>query len=159
MPAFFFQLPKLHPKIPYITPFYISALSDPSFFSFIKQYAGSTLVIEDAEKILMKREMDGENSAISVLLNLCDGILANVLDFRLIISFNTDEKNIDPALLRKGRLFLQYKFDNLTADKTEVLYRELYNQDPPQKEMSLAEIYNSEENGNEPPVTKPMGFL
>jgi hypothetical protein len=143
----------------YIPPFYISALTDPSFFSFIKQYAGSTLVIEDAEKILMKREMDGENSAISVLLNLCDGILANVLDFRLIISFNTEEKNIDPALLRKGRLFLKYKFDNLSEEKTEALYREVHNEYPPEQEMSLAEIYNSEENGNEPPVAKPMGFL
>lgn len=136
-----------HIKKIYIPPYFVSSIADPGFFNFIKKFKGSVLLIEDAEKILMSRESNEENSAISVLLNLTDGVLAKILRFKIICTFNSDEKDIDQALLRKGRLFLNYKFDKLSEEKTRTLYDELYDNDPPERQMTLADIYNAEDNG------------
>lgn len=136
-----------HIKKIYIPPYFVSAIADPGFFNFIKKFKGSVLLIEDAEKILMSRDSNEENSAISVLLNLTDGVLAKILRFKIICTFNSDEKDIDQALMRKGRLFLNYKFDKLSEEKTRALYEELYDNDPPERQMTLADIYNSDDNG------------
>ena len=148
-------------KVIYIPPYYIDALGDPAFFSFIQKYKGSLLLIEDAEKVLVSREGQAQNSGISILLNLTDGILASVLNFKIICTFNTDEKEIDSALKRKGRLFLRYKFDLLNEKKTKSLYQKLYQKDPPSKEMSLANIFEADDNGVDmtPVKDKVMGFI
>ncbi len=133
----------------YIPPWYVSALGDPGFFTFIKRYSNSILIVEDAEKVLLARDDFQENSAISVLLNLTDGILAEILNLKVIATFNTDEEKIDKALKRKGRLFKMYKFKTLNKEKTGKLVKELYGENarPPKEEMSLAEIYNPDDNG------------
>ncbi len=148
-------------KVIYIPPYYIDALGDPGFFSFIQKYKGSLLLIEDAEKVLISRDQNAGNSGISILLNLTDGILASVLNFKIICTFNTDEKEIDSALKRKGRLFLRYKFDLLSEDKTDDLYYKLYKKKAPEKQMSLAAIFEAEDNGVEPEKkqNKVMGFV
>lgn len=142
----------------YIPPYFVTAMTEPGFFNFIKNYANSVLIIEDAEKILLSRETDGENSAMSVILNLTDGILGDVLNFKIIASFNVDENRIDPALKRKGRLQLKYNFKNLSKEKTRNLYKELYNKEPDKDSMSLADIFNAEDNGNDKKEERKIGF-
>lgn len=142
----------------YIPPYYVSAMTDPGFFNFIKNYANSILIIEDAEKILLSRETDAENSAMSVILNLTDGILGDVLNFKIIGTFNVDEKKIDPALKRKGRLHLKYNFNFLSEDRTRNLYKELYGKEPPERNMCLADIFNAEDNGEVKKVERSIGF-
>lgn len=147
------------PKI-YIPPCYIDMISDPAFFSVIKQQKNSVLIIEDAEKVLMNREDTGGTNAISVLLNLCDGILAGVLNFKIIATFNVDEDQIDPALKRKGRMFLKYKFGKLSEEKTRKLYKDIHNVDsPPEKEMNLADIYNDQNSFGKTKEDKSIGFF
>lgn len=150
------QLPDIR-KI-YIPPFFVDAIADPAFMSFIKDYEGSLLIAEDCESILQKRETSSNASAASILLNLTDGILASILKFKIICTFNSPESEIDPALLRKGRLFSKYKFDKLSETKTQALFQKLYGKNPPEKEMDLASIYNEEENGNQKKEEKRMGF-
>lgn len=143
----------------YIPPFYITALSDPSFMGFIKDYSNSLLIVEDAENILVSREQESDNSAMSIILNLSDGIMGNILNFKIIATFNTEEKNIDAALKRRGRMFIKHHFGKLSKEKTKQLYKKLYNVDPPEEQMVLADIYNSEDNGNTKPKEKRvMGF-
>lgn len=151
------QLPSVR-KI-YIPPFYIEAIGDPAFLGFIKNYSNSILLIEDAEKILVSREDQADNSAMSIILNLSDGIMGAVLNFKIIATFNTEESRIDAALKRRGRMFIKHHFGKLSKDKTKALYNKIYNEDPPESQMTLADIYNSESNGDIKPVTRTMGFV
>lgn len=150
------QLPNVR-KI-YIPPFFVESIADPAFMNFIKDYDSSLLIAEDCEDILQKRENSGNANAASILLNLTDGILASVLNFKIICTFNSSENDIDPALLRKGRLFTKYKFDKLEKHKTEALYRKLYDKSPPEPEMDLAAIYNSDDNGIVRKEERRVGF-
>jgi hypothetical protein len=91
----------------------------------------------------MKRQGQ-HNQAISNILNLSDGILGDCLNIQIVSTFNTDLKNIDDALLRKGRLIARYKFDALTEDRVRKLSATLgveFNKDF----KILADIYNSRE--------------
>jgi len=143
----------------YIPPFYVAALGDPAFLGFIKNYSNSILIIEDAEKVLISREQDEENSAMSIILNLSDGIMGSVLNFKIVATFNTDENRIDSALKRRGRMFMKYHFGKLSKDKTKTLHNKLYSADPPEEEMTLADIYNSDSNGNTVAPKRQMGFI
>jgi hypothetical protein len=144
----------------YIPPYLVNSMADPAFFPVIKREKESILIIEDAEKILINREDSSDNSVISILLNLCDGIMADVLNFKIIATFNTDEDKIDAALKRKGRMFLKYKFDSLSKEKTKHLFNKIYGAEPPKEHMTLAEIYNDEnEFGAKKEEKKSIGFL
>lgn len=143
----------------YIPPYLVNSMADPAFFPIIKREKESIIIIEDAEKILINREDSADNSVISILLNLCDGIMADVLNFKIIATFNTDEDKIDSALKRKGRMFLKYKFDSLSEEKTKHLFNKLYGEAPPKKKMTLAEIYNDENEFGEKKEKKSIGFI
>lgn len=70
---------------------------------FFLENRNFVMVIEDAEELITSRE-EVRNSNLSMLLNLTDGLLGKSLGIQIIATFNTDVKNIDKALLRKGRL-------------------------------------------------------
>lgn len=142
----------------YIPPHFVQSMADPAFLPIIRREKKSVLIIEDAEKILSKREHTSDNSLISILLNLCDGIMASVLDFKIIATFNVDEDLIDDALKRRGRMFLKYKFDALNEEKTKTLFRKVHNCEPEKKTMTLSEIYNPENNFSKKPEPAKMGF-
>jgi len=142
----------------YIPPFFVQSMADPGFFPVIKREKDSILIIEDAEKVLINREESNDNSVISILLNLCDGIMADVLNFKIVATFNTDEDKIDAALKRKGRMFLKYKFDELSEEKTSNLFYKLYGEKAPKTRMTLAEIYNDENEYGPKKEVKSIGF-
>ena len=115
-------------------------ITSASFMSFmIESCAGSVCILEDCEKLLESRE-NTYNPLINSMLNLSDGILGDSLEIKFICTFNTDISNIDEALLRKGRLKLKYEFRELSLEKTKKLYSKAT------KPMTLADIYNLEEN-------------
>lgn len=129
-------------KIVYIPTHLTSAISSPNFISFVKsELSNSVLVIEDAEQILLSREnSESYKEAVSNVLNMTDGILADALNILIICTFNTDMDNIDKALLRKGRLLLSYKFDELNKQKTDALCQKLYGRSVG-KALPLSDIY------------------
>ena len=127
-------------------------IDSTAFMTFlIKKGANSVLVLEDCDTLLKSRDLGG-NSAISALLNLSDGILGDALNLKFICTYNTNESNIDKALLRKGRLKLKYIFNKLTADKVHKLRPEF------NKPMTLAEIYNTEDNDFSAKKSSKLGF-
>lgn len=143
----------------YIPPYFVQSMADPAFFPVIRREKDSLLIIEDAEKVLINREDSSDNSVISIFLNICDGIMADVLNFKIIATFNTDEDKIDPALKRRGRMFLKHKFGPLNKEKTEKLFRKLYDNAPPKEEMTLSEIYNDENDFSVKKEKRVMGFV
>jgi SpoVK/Ycf46/Vps4 family AAA+-type ATPase len=117
-------------------------LSDPNFIKLmVRQGEGCVLIIEDAEEALVGQG-SSRNSAVTNLLNLSDGIIGDALRIQIITTFNTDFKNIDPAILRKGRLLSLYEFKELEIEKAQNLLTSLGSQDTITRPMSLADIYN-----------------
>jgi hypothetical protein len=143
----------------YIPPYFVQSISDPAFFPIIRREKESLLIIEDAEKILVNREDQADNSTISILLNLCDGIMADVLNFKIIATFNTDESKIDEALKRKGRMFMHYKFDKLVNHKAANLYKKVHGIElDSDDDMTLADIYNDENQFGKKKAERKIGF-
>jgi len=150
----------LNKSIIYVPPDMSYKVSDPSFLSFLLHYKNSILIIEDAENVIKTRE-SGENQAVSNLLNITDGILGDGLNFHVICTFNTGFEFIDSALTRKGRMIAQYGFSELSKEKTSKLVKKLYGENaiPPKGEMTLAEIFNMEDNNYEKKEEKrTLGF-
>ena len=100
-----------------------------------------------------------ESSAVTNLLNVGDGLLSDSLKIKIIITFNTDLKNIDTALQRKGRLKYQYTFNELCPKKSETLLKSLgYSPSRITKGMSLADIYNYGKENNVQTNENVLGF-
>lgn len=118
----------------------IQHLTDPAFLSVLIDNKGAILVLEDSEVYLKDRDSSGENSVVSTILNLSDGILSDVLGIQIICTFNADLGKVDEALLREGRLIAEYEFEKLSLDKCKLIGKELGLE--VNKEMTLAEIYN-----------------
>lgn len=110
----------------------------------------NVIVIEDCDTLLQSRETS-DSYLLPELLNLSDGLLSDALKIKFILTYNTPDNKIDRAVLRKGRLRLKYEFKKLSADKVHNIKPE-YNQ-----EMTLADLYNSEDNGAEE-NKKKIGF-
>jgi hypothetical protein len=128
-------------------------IDSTDFMSFlIRRGSGSVLVLEDCDVILKSRDSGGSTNAVSTLLNLSDGILGDALNLKFICTYNTDDFNIDPALIRKGRLKLRYKVGKLAANKVHKINSK-YN-----KAMTLAELYNEEDNDFNTKKNSKMGF-
>ncbi len=119
-------------------------LTDPQFISLLIENPNSVLVIEDAEQVLKDRS-EGGNSAVSNLLNISDGLLADCLNIQIICSFNTQLSNIDSALMRKGRLIARYEFGKLSIAKAQKLSDSLGFKTVIVQPMSVSEIYNQNE--------------
>jgi hypothetical protein len=129
-------------KVIYIAPSMLSVISSPGFVTFMMKNKNSILLIEDAEEVL---SID-RNSATNNLLGLTDGFLKDSLGLKVIATFNCDIGRIDPALMRKGRMFLEYHFDKLTTDECKELGTYLNITRPVEEPMTLAEFFNEEDN-------------
>jgi hypothetical protein len=127
------------------TSFIEKFISDPDIFSILVKRKKCVIILEDAEKILISRERQ-DNEYISTILNLSDGILSDMIQASIIITYNCDETKIDKALRRKGRTMADYKFDKLSIEDSKKLANSLKFKDSQiesiKEPMSLSEIYN-----------------
>ena len=131
-------------------------ITNTSFLEFITNTKNAVYILEDCESLLKSRESDF-NPLLSTILNISDGLLGDSLNIKFICTFNTNIKNIDKALLRKGRLKLKYEFKELSVDKVENLFKKLGIQHPA-KEMALCDVYNYLEDNGHKENRKKVGF-
>lgn len=124
--------------------------SDPNCLHTLIQKPNSIIILEDAEKAILKRLGDGmDSSAVSSLLNLSDGILNDILKTSVIVTYNCPKQDVDDALKRKGRLQMDYEFTALSIDDAKKLAKKLkYSKKMIEEKitnpMTLNEIYNLE---------------
>ncbi len=140
----------------------VSLLSDQNLISFwLTECHLSTkpkvLIVEDAEMLLLKRGPDNGH-LVGNLLNITDGIMGDALRFHLVCSINCPFTEIDPALLRPGRLAASWKFGPITHENACKL-SSLIGKSPPQRKESvtLAEIYGAHVQGT-CESRSPIGF-
>jgi ATP-dependent 26S proteasome regulatory subunit len=125
---------------------------------FLLNNKNAVFVIEDAEELITSRE-EVRNSNLSMLLNLTDGLLGESLGIQIIATFNTDVKNIDKALLRKGRLSQIYEFKPLAIDRANKLLQSLGIMETINQTLPVTDIFNFEkDNHYRPMLKKAVGF-
>ena len=149
---------QLKKKVIFISPKMAGELDNLSMTPFLLDNRNTVLVIEDAEELITSRE-EVRNSNLSMLLNLTDGLLGESLGIQIIATFNTDVRNIDKALLRKGRLSTIYEFKNLSLDRTNALLQKLGHNIEVNNSLPVAEIFNfDKDNHYIPKLQKAVGF-
>lgn len=149
---------KTSKKVIYLSSSAAEQLTNPDFLSFIMRHRNSILLLEDAEKVLRSR-MSQDNDAISNILNITDGILGDCLNIMVIATFNTDRENIDSALVRKGRLLVEHHFKALPPEDCNKILEGIGSPRRTDSPMTLADIYNPEDNFHEKKEEKKkVGF-
>lgn len=133
---------KMSRKAAYIPVSLIDKLTHPDMVPLLMSNKGIVLVLEDAEKALLSREISENSSIVSTILNLTDGFIGQALNISIIATFNTEKEKIDEALLRKGRLKLSYEFKKLEKENCQKIIDKLGIDADIQESMSLAEVYN-----------------
>jgi len=131
-------------KVLFIPPYLADFITSPEMTPFLIENANSILFIEDAEKVITDRSLEG-SQGVSNILNLTDGILSDILNIQIVATFNMDKKKIDSALLRKGRLIAEHKFDKLSLEETQKLINHLGYDKKVTDGLTLSEIYNLKE--------------
>ncbi len=145
-------------RVLFIPPFLADFITSPEMSPFLIQNSNSILFIEDAERVITDRNNGGANG-VSNILNITDGILSDILKIQIVATFNMDKAKIDSALLRKGRLIAEHKFDALPIDDANNLLKHLGKDYVATKPMTLTEIYNiGEEEYKSEDKYSPIGF-
>ncbi len=135
----------INKEVIFIPPGLAGIFDSPAITKFLMANRNTVFVIEDAEDLLVSRDLT-KNSSVSMLLNLTDGLLGETLGIQIIATFNTDLNNIDKALMRKGRLLGMYEFKQLSLDKTRALLEKRgFQASMVYEPMTLAEIFNKEQ--------------
>jgi hypothetical protein len=128
-------------KVLFIPPHMADFITSPEMTSFLIDNANSVLFIEDAERVITDRTVNG-STGVSNILNITDGILSDILNIQVVATFNMDKRKIDSALLRKGRLIAEHKFDVLPKEDAQILLTHLGHDVVATAPMTLTEIYN-----------------
>lgn len=143
-----------------VPPDMVTSLGNPEFLPLLLQYKGHTagpiiLLLEDADKCLVNRDK-GNNAggpdnmnAIQSLLNLGDGILGSLLDVRIVATTNAKKIDMEPAILRPGRLSKRMEVGPLDQQQVIKVIQSLLPDNKQvlldnrlvKKEISLAEVY------------------
>jgi hypothetical protein len=131
-------------RVLFIPPFLADFITSPEMTPFLIDNSNSVLFIEDAERVITDRQTGGANG-VSNILNITDGILSDILNIQIVATFNMDKAKIDSALLRKGRLIAEHKFDALPIEDANNLLKHLGKEANASKPMTLTEIYNVDE--------------
>lgn len=133
-------------------------MAEPEFIAFMMENKDSIFILEDCEQVLMSREENIFGGAISNILNMSDGLMSDIFNIKFICTFNTDINNIDEALLRPGRCFVNYEFKSLEAEKASKLLESLGHKIDKPRDMTLAEIYNYKEEEVPKAAPRKIGF-
>jgi ATP-dependent 26S proteasome regulatory subunit len=124
-------------------------LLDASTLSALTEFARGeakgrpiVLVVEDADGALVPRAADNI-SQISMLLNLGDGLIGSTFNIRVLATANAKTVEIDPAILRAGRLCRRISVPALEAAHATEVLRGLARRSRAefQKPTTLADVY------------------
>jgi hypothetical protein len=131
-------------KFIFVPPDVAAEFGSPEITKVLLDFSNCILIIEDGEKVL-KARAKGITSPISALLNLSDGLLSDALHIQVIATFNCDVDEIDPAIMRKGRLLKRLVFPEMgieQANKIRAKLKKAPLAGGKAATFTVAEIYN-----------------
>jgi hypothetical protein len=140
-----------------------AVLTSPDFVSFWvhqnRRHAGKRKIIifEDAEDLLLQRDQESR-SKVSNLLNATDGFLSDQLRLHIIATVNCPLSQLDPAVIRPGRLIGYREFRRLTRAEAQQLAAVNGLTLADGSEYSLAEVYSMPAPGLIAPADRHVGF-
>jgi chloramphenicol 3-O-phosphotransferase len=106
----------------------VSTLGSPNFIKALMQEQRKShpmiLIIEDADEAIASRDQSNQ-SEISALLNFSDGIFGAMMDIRIIATTNVEIGDLDPAVMRAGRMCRRIEVGKLDHQQAEVVYSRL----------------------------------
>ena len=148
---------KIKKRVLFLSPSVAGNLMNPDFIELLIDNPNTVLIIEDAENIIMDRRHNA-GSAVSNLLNISDGLLADFLNVQLICTFNSSLAAVDGALMRKGRLIASYEFGKLAIEEAGRLSSFMGYNVNITRPMTIAEIANPNEKTPEHSQQQAIGF-
>ncbi len=136
---------KLHKKCRFvlIPPGLIASMSTPALLpalqTFVSKGNGQATVflLEDADECLVTRQSDNAG-AIAALLNLSDGLLGFALNLRVVATTNAKKLDMDPAILREGRLIRRIEVGALSIEQAWKAFHGLFGGPERVAELRLA---------------------
>lgn len=139
------------------------SLSHPGMIQFWHQQNSchpkevKVVIMEDAEKILFQRRSDN-NESVSALLNIADGLMGQMLRVHVLCTLNQGMDQLDPAILRPGRLRSHRHVGYLTrtnAEKLAAKHKLPFKTDS-REQYTLAEVFHGKVYKQK--AVKTMGF-
>ena len=140
------------------------SLSQPSMVEFWQEQNSShpnevkVIIMEDAEKILLQRRSDN-NESVSALLNIADGLMGQMLRVHVLCTLNQGMEYLDPAILRPGRL-RSYRYvgplSRANAEKLAAKHQLPFVADQAREHYTLAEVFHGKVYKQK--ARKTMGF-
>jgi len=125
----------------WIQPSEAEVVFSKDFLPLMLQHRNSVFILEDAEKLIIDRKESNSSTFISTLLNFSDGIANDIFQSSFILSYNEADINIDPAIMRDGRMKYKHFFGPLSVDDTNKKLKSLNVDSTSDKPMVLASIY------------------
>jgi hypothetical protein len=126
------------------------SLSDTAMVEFWQEQNGyhpkevRVIIMEDAEKILFQRRSDN-NESVSALLNIADGLMGQMLRVHVLCTLNHGMDQLDPAILRPGRL-RSYRYVGFlsreNAEKLATKHKLPFVADKARDQYTLAEVFH-----------------
>lgn len=132
-------------EVIFVPPDMVDVITSPSFIGFLMENPDTVLIIEDGEAAIQQRN-NVRTNGVANILNMTDGLLSDCLNISIVVTFNTNTKNLDDALLRKGRLLKRYEFGKLSTEKSQKLLNKLKIDKKATAPMRLSDIYYADDN-------------
>lgn len=136
----------------FIPSIFAASITDPDFVSFWEGQRRRhpnfqfVCIFEDAEASLMTRGIDNRRR-VEAILNMTDGLLSDFLRIQVVCTINCKTSEIDPALMRPGRLIAHRAFGRLSAATArKIAERFGRTLESGKRDYSLAEIFNEDES-------------
>jgi hypothetical protein len=104
--------------------------------------ASKVLVLEDSETLLSERNPE-RASPVAALLNLTDGLMTQLVRLHLVCTLNCKIEDVDPALLRPGRLRFFKNFERIPRDRAARLAEHYGLKLSDHADFTLAEVFAS----------------
>jgi len=140
-------------EVIFVPPDMVDVITSPSFIGFLMENPDTVLIIEDGEAAVQQRD-NVRTNGVANILNMTDGLLSDCLNISIVVTFNTNTKNLDDALLRKGRLLKRYEFGKLSTEKSQKLLNKLGIDKTATAPMRLSDIYYADDNNQSDEFTE-----
>jgi hypothetical protein len=115
------------------------------------------IIVEDADSLVLRRDT-AQDDHVSSILSISDGLLGDYLSHQMFFTVNAGTHQIDPALLRPGRLLDWREFGELDRAQGQRLAARLKRRVKDAETYTLADIYHADDAIESLVTQRQIGF-